>query len=40
MFVMDKLNKLVQIKVTLKGLLHSKMKMLSLITYPHVAPNP
>ncbi len=24
----------------LKGLLHTKMKILSLITYPHVVPNP
>ncbi len=23
-----------------KGLLHPKMKILSLITYPHVVPNP
>ncbi len=25
---------------SLKGLLHPKMKILSLITYPHVVPNP
>ncbi len=25
---------------SIKGLLHPKMKILSLITYPHVVPNP
>ncbi len=27
-------------KETLKGILHPKMKILSLITYTHVVPNP
>ncbi len=27
-------------KLTIKGLVHPKMKILSLITHPHVIPNP
>ncbi len=30
----------VDFQTIFKGLLHPKMKILSLITYPHVVPNP
>jgi len=31
---------ILQVRVSFKGLVHPKMKMMSLITHPHVVPTP